>query len=128
MQKLIICIGLVLAIASCASQQPLVTINRTGGETVLPVKASDFRFEPNNITAYKGDTVVFQVENVSGSEHDFTIKDPEGRAMQSVDLPAKKTVEIKTTLSEAGTYEFFCDKPFHSTFGMKGRIEVIQGP
>jgi len=36
-----------------------------------------------------------------------------------------KTAEIRITLSEAGEYNFYCDKPFHSSFGMKGQIEVV---
>ena len=58
--------------------------------------------------------------------HDFTMKDPQGQIIKSVDLPSKQTVEIKITLSEAGEYDFYCDKPFHSSFGMKGQVEVVK--
>ncbi len=120
--------ALLLLVAACASQQPLVTIAPSKGETVVAVKASDFNFEPNNIKAHRGDVIVFQIENISGSGHNFTAKDPQGHTVQSVSLPSKETVRVKITLSETGTYEFYCDKPFHSTFGMKGQILVIPGP
>jgi uncharacterized cupredoxin-like copper-binding protein len=41
-----------------------------------------------------------------------------------VDLPPKETVTIEIALQESGTYEFYCDLPFHATLGMKGKIEV----
>jgi len=121
-------LGLLLAVAACASQQPLVTIGPSKGETVIEAKASNFKFEPNNIKAYKGDELVFRIENISGTGHNFTIKDPEGHTLQSLPLPPKETTTVKVTLSEGGTYEFYCDKPFHSAFGMKGRVEVVPKP
>ncbi len=121
-----ICVGFLLMTMACAGQQPLVTLGPAKGEVVLGVKASDFKFEPNNIKAFKGDIIVFRIENTSGTGHNFTVQDPQGRALQSVALPQKETVEIRVALSEAGIYEFYCDKPFHSGFGMKGRIEVSE--
>ena len=117
-----------LAFAACASQQPLVTIGQAKGEVVLAMKASDFIFEPNNIKAYRGDVIVLKIENISGAGHNFTIKDPQGNTVQNVGLPSKETVTVKVPLAEPGTYEFYCDKPFHSGFGMKGRIEVNKEP
>ncbi len=126
---IVLWVGTLLAFGACAtSQQPLVTISPAKGENVIIVKASDFKFEPNNIKAYKNNVIVFQIENVSGSAHNFTINDPQGRTMQSISLSSKETVLVKVTLSETGTYEFYCDKPFHSGFGMKGQLVVIQEP
>ncbi len=119
-----ICIGLLLMSMACAGQQPLVTLGPAKGEVVLDMKASDFKFEPNNIKAFKGDVIVFRIENTSGSGHNFTVKNPQGSVLQSVALPPKETVEIRIALSQTGIYEFYCDKPFHSGFGMKGRVEV----
>lgn len=121
-------VTVLLAFAACASQQPLVTIGPAKGEIVLAMKVSDFTFEPNNIKAYRGGEIVLNIENISGTGHNFTIKDPQGNTVQNVALPPKETVTVKAPLSEAGTYEFYCDKPFHSTLGMKGQIVVIQGP
>jgi len=39
--------------------------------------------------------------------------------------PIKQTVSIDVNLKEFGIYEFYCDKSFHSAFGMKGHIKVI---
>ena len=120
--------AVLLAFTACASQQPLVTIGQAKGETVLAMKASSFSFEPNNIKAYRGDVIVLKIENISSAGHNFTIKDPQGNTLQNIALPSKETVTVKVPLSEAGTYEFYCDKAFHSSYGMKGQIAVIQGP
>ena len=125
---IVLWVGVLLAVGACATQQSLVTIGPAKGENVITVKASDFKFEPNNIKAYKSNVIIFQIENVSGSVHNFTVKDPQGHTVKSISLPSKEIVQVKISLSETGTYEFYCDKPFHSGFGMKGQIVVIQEP
>ncbi len=114
-----------LLFAACAGLQPEVTVSPGGVEKVLAVKANSFKFEPNNIKAYTGDVILLKIENVSGSGHNFTIKNPQGQVIQSAELPAGKVTDVSVTLSEKGVYDFYCDKPFHSAFGMKGRIEAV---
>jgi uncharacterized cupredoxin-like copper-binding protein len=121
---LTLCLVVILLVAACATRQPLVTIEPSKGETVLPVRASSFKFEPNNIKAYKGNLIALRIDNISGTIHNFTIKDPQGHILKSVPLPAKETTVVRVDLSEPGVYEFYCDKPFHAAFGMKGRIDV----
>lgn len=121
-----ICVCVLLAVAACAGLQPQVTVSPETGKKVIAMKASNFKFVPNNIKAYRGDLIVLEVENVSDSEHNLTIKDPLGQVLQNADIPTKKTVEFRIALPEAGEYDFYCDEPFHATFGMKGRIEVIE--
>lgn len=117
--------GVLLIIAGCAKMQPQVAPEPVqGGEKVIALEASSYEFTPNNIKAAQGDTIVFNITNVSGRVHNFSIKDPHGKTLQDVDLPAKKTIPVKVTFSETGRYEFFCNKPFHPTFGMKGQVEV----
>ncbi|OGW53052.1 MAG: hypothetical protein A2Y81_09235 [Nitrospirae bacterium RBG_13_43_8] len=89
------------------------------------VKVHNYKFEPNNIFTYEGNTILFKIENVTISEHNFTLTDPEGAVIEDVDVPRDKTVEIKVTFSRTGIYNFYCNKPFHSTFGMNGQIEVV---
>ena len=120
-----ICLGILFVLSACAGLQHQVAVSSVGGEKVITMEASSFKFTPNNIKAYQGDAVVIKIANISDAGHDFTIKDPQGQIVQSVDLPSKKTVEVRVTLSEPGEYSFYCDKPLHSSFGMKGQIEVL---
>jgi plastocyanin len=95
-----------------------------GLQISIEMTAESFAFAPNLIQAKKGDTLLLTVRNTAGSEHNITIKDPEGKVLISRDIPSEGTVELEINLLERGKYEFFCDKPFHTTFGMKGSIEA----
>ncbi len=119
-------LGMLFMLAACASLQQQVAVSPGKGEKVITMEASSFYFTPNNIKAYQGDVIVLKISNISDAGHNFTIKDTLGQIIQSVDLPFKKTTEIKFTLSEPGKYDYYCDKPLHSSFGMKGQIEVVK--
>src|SRR5512143_3831397 len=116
---------LVVIFFGCAKLQPQIMVGQgQGSERKIDMQVDSFVFTPNNIKAVQGNIITFNITNVSGKEHNFTITDRQGRIMQSVNLPAKKTVPVTVTLSEAGVYDFFCNKPFHTSLGMKGRIEA----
>jgi plastocyanin len=121
--------AMVLLIAGCAGLQPQVALSEKESEKVVDLKAESFKFEPNNIKAFEADTIIFRIENSSDSAHNFTISNPQRQILKSVALPAKKMIEIKVSFAEPGIYEFYCDKPLHSSFGMKGQVEVVKkGP
>jgi len=125
--------GIILLLAACASTQPQGKAGTAEGAaksmekaTVeMHVTASNFKFTPNNIKATTGNTIVFQVENVAGGTHNFTLKDPHGKVLASADLPAHQVVTVKVELKEPGSYEFYCDKPSHPNLGMTGTLEVV---
>lgn len=108
---------------SCAGRQPQVDVGGQG-EKAITINANSFSFEPNNIKAKQGDTIVLNITNTSKSAHNFTIKDPGGKILQSVDLPPRQTVPVTVNLTENGKYDFYCNKPFHPTMGMKGSIQA----
>jgi len=116
----------VLILSSCAKLQKQVTLDQEKKENIIVVKVHNYKFEPNNIFAYEGDTILFKIENVTISEHNFTLTDPEGAVIEAVDIPRDKTIEIKVTFSRTGIYKFYCNKTFHSALGMKGQIEVVR--
>jgi len=123
------CLVLILTVlfSACAGLQTQVTVDHSRKKVrTVSMKASNFNFEPNNILTYRGDTIKFEVENIGSSEHNFTIADPTGNVLQSVDIPAGKTVNIAVNFSETGIYHFHCDEFLHSFFGMKGQIEVAE--
>lgn len=88
--------------------------------------ASNFKFEPAVIQARVGDNLSLEIRNTASGAHNFTLKDPKGQILKSYDLPPNQKITVRVSLREPGVYEFFCDKPFHSTMGMKGRLEVAQ--
>ncbi|MCL5022337.1 MAG: cupredoxin domain-containing protein [Nitrospirae bacterium] len=116
-----------LVLAGCAGSQPPVTFEPETGQTVVGMKAENFKFVPNNIKVRKG-VVLFRIENVSGSEHNFTLKDPQDHVLRDVRIPPQGTVTVRVDFAEPGAYTFFCDEPFHAVLGMKGGIEVVGAP
>jgi len=125
-RSVMICLGLIFILSACAGLQQQVTVGSAEGEKTITIEADSFKFTPNNIKAAQGDEITIRVTNISDAGHNFTINDPHGQTIRSVDLPPKQAVEIRITLPEAGEYEFYCDKPLHSSFGMKGHIEAVK--
>jgi plastocyanin len=118
-------IALLLFLSGCAGREQVVNVTAPPGQKAhVQMKASNFAFDPDVIVAQKGDILVLAVTNVSGEEHNLTVKDPSGSVVKSEDLPAHQTITVEVPLQAAGVYPFYCDKPFHTALGMKGRIEV----
>ena len=112
-------------LAACSSLQTPVITDQSKQKQTVRIQADSFKFAPNNLVTYQGDVIVFSIESISDSTHNFSLEDPGGKVLQNVNLPARKTVEVEVTFSELGTYKFYCDKPLHSTLGMNGQISVI---
>jgi len=122
---LVLATGVLFSLWSCSHLQAPVTPTASEGKTkIVEMAASSFEFDPNNIEATQGDLLVIVVTNRSSLSHNLTITDPQGRVIQSVDLPAQQTARVELSLALAGTYDFYCNKPLHSTLGMKGQIRV----
>lgn len=67
--------------------------------------------------------VPITITGVSNSRlpHNITIVTPEGLFLESEDVPANKTVTIRTVLPQPGRYVFYCAVRFHRRpFGMEG--------
>lgn len=118
-------VALFLLLSGCAGHEETFKATGPAGHKVkVEMKASSFDFDPAVIAAQKGQTLILDMRNVSGIAHNITVKDPSGTIMKSQDIPANQSISMEIFLPTAGVYPFYCDKPFHPTFGMKGRIEV----
>lgn len=93
-------------------------------EEALTIKMENFRFEPDTVRARKGESMTLRLVNTAGFGHNMTILTPSGQRLVSIDVPARESASLKITLSEAGTYPFYCNRTFHSFLGMNGRIEA----
>lgn len=116
--------GLLVTVSCAGMGAPVTAPSPEQGKRVIDMKANNFEFQPNNIKVPEPSALTLTVENISDEEHNLTIKNPEGQVLKSVDLPPKKTVSVTVDLPTSGKYEFYCDKPFHTTLGMKGQIQV----
>jgi plastocyanin len=109
-------------LSSCAPRHVLSEMPAEDG--TLVVSADNFRFTPNLIEVEAGRPFRLLVENVSRTEHNITIADPDGAVLVSRDIPAGATAVLDLTLERPGVYPFHCDKPLHPTLGMRGQIQV----
>jgi plastocyanin len=118
-------LGLVLTVAGCAGPPIVVTV--PPGESGIAITARSYDFDPDIIRVVgQRKRLTLVIENIADMEHNFTVKSPAGEVLATQNLPAHKTVRVEVPLAQAGEYSFYCDKPLHSTFGMKGHLSVEQ--
>src|SRR5271169_1350373 len=88
-----------LLFACSTLQKPLIADQGKENQTIQ-IKASSFKFVPNNLVIYQGDIIVFSIENISDSSHNFTLEDPAGKELQNIDIPARKTINVEILFSD----------------------------
>ncbi len=121
---MLLALGLTLCLSACAGRQKPVVFEGMGPH-VVNVNVVDYRFVPDTFQTPQGSTIVFGLHNLSTKDHNFTIKDPDGKTVQDVDVMADKSVEARVLFSRPGTYSFYCNKDLHREQGMTGKVIVI---
>ncbi len=126
MKRLVtIAVSLVLAAsftAACGKDKKTDTAASTGGETTaaggstVSVTATDFKFDPETLTAKAGEATTFTIKNDGAVKHNLTIKDLKVNA----DVDKGKSASQSVTPT-AGTFEYHCE--YHPT-QMKGELTV----
>jgi len=111
-----------IAFLGCAHQKTSYSAPGGPQPQVVPMTASSFRFEPDEILAQTGARLLLKVTNSAGIDHNLTVEDPQGDVLLDLTLPAGRTSSAELRLSQPGVYRFYCDKPMHNTLGMTGRI------
>jgi plastocyanin len=77
-------------IVGCASKQVAVRAPEAAKRKTIEMTAESFAFAPNLIQAKKGDTLLLRIKNTADSEHNITVKDPEGKVLISRDIPSAR--------------------------------------
>jgi plastocyanin len=120
---------MILSFLSCATTGRVEEVTPGAkGNMEVSMTVSSFQFDPSVIQVDRIGDLIIRARNVADSDHNLTVKDPQGRVIAAIGLPAGKTVSLNVGLKAPGTYEFYCDKPMHTTFGMKGEIRVAPRP
>jgi plastocyanin len=120
---------IILSFLACAEEGRMQEVTPgVKGNMEVSMTVSSFHFDPSVIQVGRTGDFIIHAHNVADSDHNLTVKEPQGRVIATVDLPAGETVSLKVDLKVPGTYEFYCDKPMHAAFGMKGEIKVAPGP
>lgn len=89
------------------------------GARRIEVTASDFAFEPGDITAGAGEDLAIALTS-EDILHDLNIDDLDFH----VDAGRGETAEGGLTVDEPGTYTFYCSVAGHRSAGMEGTLTV----
>ncbi|SPF33778.1 exported hypothetical protein [Syntrophobacter sp. SbD1] len=117
----------IAVMAGCAGGVKVQTsAPMSNGGSMIAISASNFKFSPNEVRVEKPGLLAIEIKNVSGTKHNFTLKDLRGKILKATDLQPGGSVIVNVELPEPGVYNFFCNKTFHSTLGMNGKIIVGQ--
>lgn len=114
----------------------------TAAPRVISVAMVDpFRFEPATITVQAGETIEFQLENVSVIPHDFTLGDEMAQAHHEAEMASGdmhhdrdanaimvepgRSGTLTYTFGAAGELLIGCHVPGHYDAGMRGTVEIL---
>ena len=106
---------------SDATPTPEPTPSPAPEAAALIIEASEFKFEPSELTISSAGSTTFTLVNKGVVEHDFTIDELD--AFQ-IAVPIGRTSEGTLTDPAPGTYEFYCTVPGHKAAGMFGTLVI----
>lgn len=123
-------IGSQSAVHAAEPSAPLVVPMAADGVQRATVTLDSYSYTPNHLIVEAGKPVELTLTSVTTiTPHNFIIKDPAGSLSVEQDVSAGKTVTIKFTPTQPGTFPIYCDKrlwplPSHRDKGMEGKLEV----
>ena len=132
--RLIGAIGLLIALQIAVAQAadsaqpaaPFVVPVGADGVQRATITLDSYSYTPNHVIVEAGKPVELTLTSVTMiTPHNFIIKE----LSVEQDLSAGKTVTIKFTPTQTGTFPIYCDKrlwplPSHRDKGMEGKFEV----
>ncbi|MEO5956735.1 MAG: cupredoxin domain-containing protein [Nitrospiraceae bacterium] len=125
-------VGVIIVGAAEPSQSghPVVISVAADGVQRATVTLDSYSYSPNHLIVEAGKPVELTLISMTTIiPHNFIIKDPAGSLSVEQDVSAGKTVTIKFTPIQPGTFPIYCDKrlwplPSHRDKGMEGKLEV----
>jgi heme/copper-type cytochrome/quinol oxidase subunit 2 len=113
-----------------APQAPFVVPVSSDGVQRATITLDSYSYTPNHLIVETGKSVELTLTSVTTIvPHNFIIKDPAGSLSVEQDVSAGKTMTVKFTPTQSGTFPIYCDKrlwplPSHRDKGMEGKLEV----
>lgn len=87
------------------------------------VQATEYSYEPTEITAPAGKPLAVTLVNAGQLEHDWVLTDASGQEVPDAHPHATAGSEATAVFElDAGTYEFHCTIPGHAEAGMTGTL------
>ena len=112
------------------SGAPMVIPVAEDGVQRATITLDSYSYTPNHLIVEAGKPVELALISVTTIiPHNFIIKSPTGNLSVEQDVSAGKTVTIRFTPTQPGTFPIYCDKrlwplPSHRDKGMEGTLEV----
>lgn len=114
------------ALSSVAAGEPVTLQPGADGVQRTAIILDSYSYSPDRLIVQAGQPVELALTSVTTiTPHNFIIKD----LGVEQDVGAGKTVTVRFTPTQPGTFPFYCDKkllflPSHREKGMEGRLEV----
>lgn len=129
---LVILISVTIVDAAEPSQSgpPMVIPVAEDGVQRATITLDSYSYTPNHLIVEAGKPVELALISVTTIiPHNFIINSPTGNLSVEQDVSAGKTVTIRFTPTQPGTFPIYCDKrlwpfPSHRDKGMEGTLEV----
>lgn len=118
------------AVQAAEPSVPVVVPVSADGVQRATVTLDSYSYTPSHLIVEAGKPVELTLTSVTTIiPHNFIIKDPAGSLSVEQDVSAGKTVVVKFTPTQPGTFPIYCDKrlwpmPSHRDKGMEGKLEV----
>ncbi|RLT36752.1 MAG: hypothetical protein DWI58_18145 [Chloroflexi bacterium] len=99
--------------------------------TMIAVEEGDskYSYDPNKLTLKAGEVTV-KLTNKAGNQrpHTLFVKDASGKEIaKSERVQPGASLDVKFTVAEAGTYQFYCNLMGHADKGQTGVLTVVKG-
>ena len=125
-------VGLLVCLSQVAigKSEPVVLEVGPDGVQHGRMTVDSYSYMPSHVVVQAGIPVELTLNSVTVlTPHNFVMKEPAAGLSFSHDVPAGKTVTIRFTASQPGTYTYYCDKKLlffasHREKGMEGQLEV----
>ncbi len=95
-------------------------------DTMISIDASSYSLKPDRVRLAKPGEFILQVNNATGSEQEFIVKDPKGKELKAFHVGAKATSISNVELPSPGIYELRSTNLLRLPMGKTVRIEVGQ--
>lgn len=87
----------------------------------ITLEVQEYSFSKESLTIKKGQKVRLTLVNKGKMSHDFVVE----RMNVTTELAgAGESVTVEFTISDAGTYNFYCSVGNHRAMGMEGKLNV----
>ena len=125
-------VGGLVHVAAAGAGEPVVAQVEADGVQHATITLDSYSYTPDYLVVQAGKPVELTLTSVTFiTPHNFLLTDPAAGFTVEQDVRAGKTVTVRFTPTQTGTFIYYCDRKLlfiasHREKGMEGRLEVRQ--